>query len=188
MTQFPNVSSPYGAPMGRLTYGHAPSDPCRLFRVRLDSGGYDDGGAYWGIGAPLYCATDEDQFRHFTRACDRQAAAGYFAKKFPGIKWARNPYAAIRGKWWISSSGRIELRIPMEQARSCSHAGACDNDIAALRKNPAIKRQLDTISPDTLKAELKEYGAWNAAELADHEANLDRILWIACCDLAEAVH
>lgn len=25
-----------------------------LQRVRLDAGGYDSGGAYWGVGAPLY--------------------------------------------------------------------------------------------------------------------------------------
>jgi len=29
-------------------------------RVRLDSGGYDSGGAYWGIGAPLYHFESED--------------------------------------------------------------------------------------------------------------------------------
>ena len=28
--------------------------PFRLVRCPLDSGGYDRGGAYWGIGTPLY--------------------------------------------------------------------------------------------------------------------------------------
>ena len=63
------VNCKYGAPMGRANVGNYPvtvtSGPnCRIFkkdqpkiyrkRVRLDSGGYDMGGAYWGIGAPLY--------------------------------------------------------------------------------------------------------------------------------------
>lgn len=86
--QFPDVVSTYGAPMGRPSYGQ-PIAKCRLFRVRIDSGGYDDGGAYWGIGAPLYCATDEVDFYQFTRAIDRSAAAEHFARKYPGIAWRR---------------------------------------------------------------------------------------------------
>lgn len=94
--QFPDVNSTYGAPMGRWTSARDahPAGPCRLFRVRLDSGGYDDGGAYWGIdrpgfGEPLYCATDEENFRRFTRAADRRSAETYFESKFPGIIFLR---------------------------------------------------------------------------------------------------
>lgn len=74
--QFPQVSGRFGAPMGRSEspLGAAPRN-IRLFRVRLDSGGYDDGGAYWGIGQPLYCATCPDGGRRFTRANSRAAAA-----------------------------------------------------------------------------------------------------------------
>ena len=46
-----------GAPMGRRGWHEGDSDIPRRFylrRVRLDSGGYDSGGAYWGHGAPLY--------------------------------------------------------------------------------------------------------------------------------------
>jgi hypothetical protein len=76
--QFESVSSKYGAPMGRRADGYIETqDPrfVRLFRVRLDSGGYDDGGAYWGIGEPLYCAIDDDGNRQFTRATHREKAA-----------------------------------------------------------------------------------------------------------------
>ena len=184
--QFPNVNSTYGAPTGRPSYGQ-PITKCRLFRVRLNSGGYDDGGAYWGIGAPLYCATDDADFYLFARARDRKAAAEHFERKHPGIAWRRAPYAAIRGSRWSSSSGRIELRIPMADAKGCSHPGPCDADVDELRSQSDIARQLDAIDKDTLAAELKGYGAWDAAELADHGANLDRLLWIACCDLAEGL-
>jgi hypothetical protein len=75
--QFDNVGTMYGAPMGRcsasdlrLTYGGV-----RLFRVRLDAGGYDDGGAYWGHGLPLWCAQDSDGDRQFIRATTRMRAA-----------------------------------------------------------------------------------------------------------------
>lgn len=70
--RLPDVSSRYGAPMGRpdrptafdLTdskgnrYALDFAAPRRfhLSRVPLNGGGYDAGGAYWGIGAPLFWA------------------------------------------------------------------------------------------------------------------------------------
>lgn len=65
----------YGAQMGRG--GGLPFDTTsklRLYRVPIDSGGYDKGGAYWGLGAPLYCAEDEDGEVMYFRASDRDAA------------------------------------------------------------------------------------------------------------------
>lgn len=75
--QFPEVSSTYGAPMGRREYGSMPDHgrTVRVFRVRLDSGGYDDGGAYWGRGPkPLFCATDGADYLQFVRADSRLCA------------------------------------------------------------------------------------------------------------------
>ncbi len=47
-----------GAQLGRPTTDPdtVPPAPFRFYlqRVRLDAGGYDSGGAYWGTGAPLY--------------------------------------------------------------------------------------------------------------------------------------
>jgi hypothetical protein len=55
-----NVSSQYGAPMGRAVYG-APVDGelCGLRAIPLNAGGYDSGGAYWGRGPTLYRLTFE---------------------------------------------------------------------------------------------------------------------------------
>jgi hypothetical protein len=73
-----NVSSKYGAPMGRDSSNgrdleQAPGKLC-LQRVRLDSGGYDSGGAYWGHGEPLYVATDHENTTVFVRAMTRDGA------------------------------------------------------------------------------------------------------------------
>lgn len=73
------VISTYGAPMGRpsrLTDG--PSEKLYLRRVILDAGGYDKGGAYWGIatrGGPghLYIAFSET-FTAYVRAWDHASA------------------------------------------------------------------------------------------------------------------
>lgn len=82
MSQMPAVEAHFGAPMGR-TRGDSkvPSRRTRLFRVRLNSGGYDDGGAYWGIGLPLYCATDDLDYIQFLRAPDRWEASIKFQEQ-----------------------------------------------------------------------------------------------------------
>ena len=86
---------------------------------------------------------------------------------------------------WIESLGRIELQLTKAQAQACWHPGPCDADVAELRQVPAIRRQLDKLNPDTVREALSEYGVWDADELADDDANLDRLLWIACGDIAE---
>lgn len=76
--KLPTVSSRYGSPMGRANDGNI--ETClprfvRLFRVNLDIGGYDNGGAYWGHGEPLWCALDDDGNWQFIRAASRARAA-----------------------------------------------------------------------------------------------------------------
>ena len=73
----------------------------------------------------------------------------------------------------------------MAQAQSASHQGQCDDDVMALSNNRKIRRQLERISPEVLRKELAEYGAWDEQELADHGQNLQRILWIAAGDIVE---
>jgi len=79
----------------------------------------------------------------------------------------------------------FEIEMTLEQAESGSHQGACDEDIAELLKVPAISAQLDKFGPDSIRAALAEYGAWDAEELQDDDANRARALWVACCDARE---
>jgi len=87
---------------------------------------------------------------------------------------------------WEGNYG-IYLNITMREAKMCSHSGKCDAELAALRKEPRIARQVKSLDPDTLCMELKEYGAWDEEELEDHDQNITRMLWIACGDIAEGV-
>lgn len=87
--------------------------------------------------------------------------------------------------WACTSSGRIEIRLTLEQAEAGSHSGDCEPDILELRQDPDIKAQLDTIDPGVLREELSEYGAWEDEELQDHDLNLSRILWLMCGDIVE---
>lgn len=88
----PPVSGRYGAPMGRYTgpdYLEVAAGRIRLVRVPLNSGGYDRGGAYWGIGAPLWYAEDGDGNSKFFRARDREVAKGQIEADFPGALFFR---------------------------------------------------------------------------------------------------
>ena len=87
--------------------------------------------------------------------------------------------------WFSTSSGSIELKITMNEALTGSHQGQCDADVLALSKTPRIAKQLAKIDPEVLRKELKKYGAWDEKELADHEQNLQRILWLACGDIVD---
>lgn len=87
--------------------------------------------------------------------------------------------------WASTGSGRIEIQMTLEQARGASHSGDCSDDVLALSQEPRIARQLAKIDAEVLRRELEEYGAWDAEQLADHEENLQRILWLLACDVRE---
>lgn len=84
--------------------------------------------------------------------------------------------------WQGNYSFTIELT--KEQAMDGSHQGDCTNDIRDLIADPTIASQFETISPDSIRKELQEYGA---DDLSDDAANRERILWIACCDIREEI-
>lgn len=71
----PQVSCTYGAPMGRRgSQGEPVSNKYNLIRVRINSGGYGSGGAYWGLGNPLYYYEDENGNSGYMRARNRDHA------------------------------------------------------------------------------------------------------------------
>ena len=75
-----NVSSRYGAPMGRRS--DSITGKVELSIVPMFDGDYDEGGAYWGGGSdidPLWCAWNDDGACYF-RAPNRQAAVAHLAE------------------------------------------------------------------------------------------------------------
>lgn len=87
--------------------------------------------------------------------------------------------------WYTSSNGRIEFQLTGEQVICGHHQGACDDDVAALANDPTIAEQLSRVSTDIMALELKEYGAWDAEELQDRDANIRRLIWLACGDIQD---
>ncbi len=98
------------------------------------------------------------------------------------IEWANQGDSCL---WYSSSCGRIELAITLDDASSCSHAGQCDDDVRELSRVSYIAEQLAAVNVETLREVLREYGAWDDGELADHEQNLQRLLWSACNDITD---
>jgi len=70
--------------------------------------------------------------------------------------------------------------FPAGFVRDCSHAGACDVDVAYWLDQIGL-----AVSPADARAVLRGYGAWSTLELADHAANLRRILWLAAGSFAD---
>lgn len=94
-------------------------------------------------------------------------------------------YAEPAKHWYTSSDGKIELELTLDDAKSGSHQGQCDDDIEGLRRVPYVKAQLDKLDPADVRNELRGYGAWDTTELADDEQNLNRLLWLACGNIRE---
>ena len=85
-------------------------------------------------------------------------------------------------EFWTSTTGKIELEMTAEQAASVHHSGPCDDDVMALSKVPAIAEQLEKIDKNVLRGVLLEYGF---EQLIFHKQNIQRILWLAGCDIDE---
>jgi hypothetical protein len=78
----------YGAPMGRRTITDDTNSKVRLFRIRMVDGAYDVGGAYWGMGTPIYCALG-DGFQVFRRAKTRDEVKKELKTEFPSLRFYR---------------------------------------------------------------------------------------------------
>jgi hypothetical protein len=99
----PEVNCKYGAPMGRTGTHCADVDiPFKFYlqHIRLDSGGYDSGGAYWGQEGPLYQyytdypdgfegETSSSAPEDFIRAADREQAKEIIRKDYPLARFFR---------------------------------------------------------------------------------------------------
>jgi hypothetical protein len=188
-----NVSSQYGAPMGRRETRGDSSAPVAFTLTQLlwEDGAYDTGGAYWGGGKGEYIYhalgdQDDTNVELFRRARSFSGAESLLLKEYPFATFVRAEQQTTEKIYWFTaSSGRFQIGMTMAQAESMSHSGLCDADVAAGLELPSLAQQLAAIDPDSLRRELKEYGAWDDADLSDHQQNLSRILWLAAGDIKD---
>lgn len=97
-----DVSSKYGAPMGRRSNNYLEA-PVTLSNVVIDSGGYDEGGAYWGVGQQLWVAWDEignaDYFRASTQNDARQILADRYDLKDGDVTFKEQTWK----RYWLNA-------------------------------------------------------------------------------------
>ena len=83
-----------------------------------------------------------------------------------------------KNQWFDGRNARRQL--PLECICDCSGSGDRDDDVGAW-----VDR-LEFDGPAWLFREyLKGFGAWDAADLCDHDENKKRVLWIWACNCAE---
>ncbi len=100
----PDVDCRYGAPVGRPSrrsftdkQGRTfqlelteDAPPMHLVRCPLDQGGYDRGGAYWGIGPPLYYyANSTGDITGYVRGATRERAKAAVRAIHPHARFYR---------------------------------------------------------------------------------------------------
>ena len=88
-------------------------------------------------------------------------------------------------KWWTSGSGRIEFQMTLEQVSMVPLMGQADDGVKALSQESDIMAQLNKYTPELIVECLSDYGSWSDEELKDHKQNIQRLLWIAACDIQE---
>lgn len=95
MIRLPKVSCKYGAPMGRTDLNHHLDGDHKfhLHQVAMSSdGAYDTGGAYWGIGAPLYFAYNEGEEvteEMYVRSASRSGSKEQVRRIYPNARFYR---------------------------------------------------------------------------------------------------
>ena len=94
MRKLSDVSSKYGAPMGRRnTLPDDRDETCKLHLRRLEwvDGDYDSGGAYCGGGSGnyIYWAYGEEAVELFVRAMNRKEAKRLVRETLPGARFYR---------------------------------------------------------------------------------------------------
>lgn len=87
----PDVSSRHGAPMGRRSFPYLATEAGKIHlqHVPINSGGYDRGGAYWGLGQRLWFAMDQDGNSQYFRARDRETAKAKILVEWPDARFFR---------------------------------------------------------------------------------------------------
>jgi len=90
-------------------------------------------------------------------------------------------------RWFTSSCGRIEFQMTLEQAESVFHSGPCDADVAALSNMEDIRAITDKLDPESVRLVVSEmFADITEEELKDDEMNIERLLWMAGCEIAES--
>jgi hypothetical protein len=80
---------------------------------------------------------------------------------------------------------RFTFTLRADTVESCCHQGDCGEDVKVALRTVGVRRVLEKLAPEAIRAELRDCGAWTEKDLADNGANLERILWIGACNIRD---
>jgi len=81
---------------------------------------------------------------------------------------------------WFNGYGHLQKEIPEDCVKDCTHQGDCSADVKAWVS------KLGFVVPRKLAISyLDEYGAWDDFDTVSDETLAERVLWVACGDIAE---
>ena len=92
-------------------------------------------------------------------------------------------------KLYWATFNYFELRLLGACVIACNGSGDQSGNVEFW--TPHVKMQVDrdafknAPNDETIRKELKQYGAWDAKELQDSEMNWQRLVWIAACNINE---
>lgn len=85
----------------------------------------------------------------------------------------------FEGSDFTASADELDPEL-LDALRDCGAPGDAEEAVKYVRRTFEI-----TGNPHDCRAYLRGYGAWDDEQLADHDSNLDRLVWLAGCDLRE---
>jgi len=95
-------------------------------------------------------------------------------------------------RWWSSDCGRLEIEMPIDWAEKAWFAGSkdagmnsCYEEILIISQKESIIDYTSAWNRNILSEVLSKRGTWAVLDLEDHKQNIQRMLWIICCELHE---
>lgn len=86
----------------------------------------------------------------------------------------------FEGNDWLVSADELTAEL-RDALLDCGASGDASEAVAYVREN------FDVSGNETnCRDMLRQYGAWEEDELADHDTNLNRLVWLVGCALRES--
>lgn len=86
---------------------------------------------------------------------------------------------------FTDGSGAFMLTLNVSDVLFIPASGSVDDAVRDLTAVPYVAQQLDAVGANAVRDFLREYGAWDATELADDAENRHRAVWLAACGLRD---
>ena len=83
-------------------------------------------------------------------------------------------------EWFDVKHGWLQKKIPDVCVKECSGSGDVGKNVEYW-----VHRLNFEVPEHLAKAYLQEFGAWEDLDIAPRQLLAERVLWLACCDIAE---